>query len=640
MNKIKAILPGGVTKEYPAGIKLSEILAEQGSDAKDSVLVARVNGAVVDLSTSVQSDVEVAFLKFDDEEGRDAFRHSTSHVMAQAVKELFPEAKLGIGPSIADGFYYDFDVEKPFSPEDLARIEKRMAEIVKRDLPFFRKEVSKEEARRVFKERNETYKLELLDELEGGITLYQHDDFVDLCRGPHVPSTGRIKSFKLLSVAGAYWRGDEHNRMLNRIYGTAYEKAEDLEKYVALLEEAKKRDHRKLGNELDLFSIYEEAGAGLVYWHPRGAMLLELIGRFWKEEHRRRGYELVTTPHMAVSRLWQTSGHLDFYRENMYVFDIDQVTYVLKPMNCPMHILIYKSKVRSYRDLPIRYAELGTVYRKEKSGVLHGTLRVRGFTQDDAHIFCTPEQLVDELVGVVDLAKFMMSSFGFKDYQVDLSVRDPVQKGKYMGTDSDWENAEMALVKALERSGLPHHRAVGEAVFYGPKIDIKLLDALGRPWQATTVQFDFNLPERFGITYMGSDGKEHSPYMVHRAILGALERFVGTLLEHYAGALPVWISPVQARVMSITEAQSSYARSLAEKLESRGLRAEVDVRNEKIGHKIREAENYKIPYMLIVGDKEMQAERLALRKRHEGDKGQTSVEDFLKMAEDEIARKI
>ena len=640
MKNIEVKLPGGVVKQYPTGIRLSQVLNELGGDLNGRALAAAVNGEVTDLSRELQDDSQVRFFAFDCEEGKAAYWHSTSHIMAQAVKELFPEAKLGIGPPISEGFYYDFDVEKPFSTEDLKKIEKRMHEIAKEDLPFQRREVSKEEARALFKEKNEPYKIELLEGLEGQVSLYEHDDFVDLCKGPHVPSTGRIKSFQLLSAAGAYWRGDEANKMLQRIYGIAFENEEDLKKHIEHLEEAKKRDHRRLGTELDLFSIHEEAGAGLVYWHPKGALILELIRDFWREEHWKRGYQLVSTPHIASGRLWRSSGHLDFFGENMYVFDVDEVPYALKPMNCPMHVVIYKTRVRSYRDLPLRFAELGTVYRKEKSGVLHGTLRVRGFTQDDAHIFCMPEQLVEELVGVVELAKYMMSSFGFKEYKVNLSVRDLAQKEKYMGSDEDWERAESALIEALKKADLPYHRAEGEAIFYGPKIDIDLLDALGRHWQATTIQFDFNLPQRFGITYMGKDGKEHTPYMVHRAILGALERFVGTLLEHYAGALPVWLSPVQAKVMSITDGQASYANSVSERLKSEGLRVELDVRNEKIGHKIREGEKEKIPYMLIVGKKEVETGKVSLRRRHEGDKGVMSVEEFLKLADEEISSKV
>lgn len=640
MKKIEVKLPGGVVKQCPTGTRLSQVLNELGGDMNGRALVAALNGEVTDLSRELQDDSEVRFFAFDSEEGKAAYWHSASHVMAQAVKELFPEAKLGIGPSISEGFYYDFDVEKPFSTEDLKKIEKRMHEIAKEDLPFSRKEVSKEEARVLFTEKNESYKIELLNGLEGQVLLYEHDDFVDLCKGPHIPSTGRIRFFQLLSAAGAYWRGDEANKMLQRIYGIAFENEEDLKKHIELLEEAKKRDHRRLGTDLDLFSIHEEAGAGLVYWHPKGALILELIRDFWKEEHRKRGYQLVSTPHMARGRLWRSSGHLDFFGENMYVFDVDKVQYALKPMNCPMHVVIYKTRVRSYRELPVRFAELGTVYRREKSGVLHGTLRVRGFTQDDAHIFCMQEQLVEELVGVVELAKYMMSSFGFKEYKVNLSVRDLAQREKYMGSDEDWERAESALMEALKETDLSYHRAEGEAIFYGPKIDIDLLDALGRPWQATTVQFDFNLPQRFGISYMGKDGKEHTPYMIHRAILGALERFVGTLLEHYAGALPVWLSPVQAKVMSITEHQASHAHSVAEKLRNEGLRVELDVRNEKIGHKIREAEKEKIPYMLIVGKREVEAGKVSLRRRHEGDKGVMSVEEFLKLAGEEISSKV
>lgn len=640
VKKIAVKLPGGVVKHYPTGIQLSDVLKDLGGDLEKRALVAKVNGDVVDLSTEIERDAEVRFLTFDDQEGMTAYRHSASHVMAQAVKELFPDARLGIGPAISDGFYYDFDVNKPFSSEDFDRIEKRMSEIIKEDLPFSRRDVSKEEARLLFRKGNETYKLDLLEGLEGKVTIYQHNDFIDLCKGPHVPSTGRIRFFRLLSSAGAYWRGDEKNKMLQRIYGIAYEEEGDLKKHILLMEEAKKRDHRRLGTDLDLFSIHEKAGAGLVYWHPKGALLLELIKDFWKEEHRKRGYQLVSTPHMARGGLWRSSGHLDFFGENMYVFDVDGEPYALKPMNCPMHMIIYNTRVRSYRDLPLRFAELGTVYRKEKSGVLHGTLRVRGFTQDDAHIFCTAEQLVDELIAVVKLAIYMMTSFGFKDYKVYLSVRDPKEAENYMGSTEEWENAESALVEALDDVGIPYERAVGEAVFYGPKIDISLLDALGRAWQATTIQFDFNLPQRFNITYMGKDGKEHTPCVVHRAILGALERFVGSLLEHHGGALPVWISPVQVKVMPITEGQNSYAESVAGRLESEGLRVELDLRNEKIGHKIREAEKDKIPYMLIVGKKEAKAGKVSLRKRRLGDKGQMGLGEFVKLAEKEIADKV
>jgi threonyl-tRNA synthetase len=639
-KKISIKLPGGVLREYPTGIHLSEIADDLGGDLKERAIIALLNGRAVDLSTELAEDANVRFLTAGDEEGMTAYRHSASHIMAQAVKDLFPRARLGIGPAISDGFYYDFDVEKPFSADDLEKIEARMREIVKENLPFERRDVKRDEAMDIFKKADEPYKLELLAELGEEVSLYKHDDFVDLCRGPHVPSTGRVRSFKLLSSAGAYWKGDENNKMLQRIYGAAYEREEDLEKHLALLEEAKKRDHRKLGNELDLFSVHEEAGAGLVYWHPKGAALLEIIMDFWKQEHIKRGYQLVSTPHMARGRLWRSSGHLDFYADNMYVFDVDGEEHVIKPMNCPMHMIIYKTRVRSYRDLPLRYAELGTVYRKEKSGVLHGTLRVRGFTQDDGHIFCMPDQLVDELVGVIDLARFMMSAFGFSEYRVDLSLRDPREKEKYMGSDEDWERAESALVQSLERAGLPFERAPGEAVFYGPKIDIKLLDALGRPWQATTIQFDFNLPERFKITYAGKDGRQHTPYVIHRAILGALERFVGTLLEHHAGALPVWMSPVQVRVMTITEEQYEYAESVAEALRSEGLRVEMDSRNEKIGHKIREAETEKIPYMIILGQREVEQKKISLRKRREGDVGQMGIDEFLELARSEIAGRV
>jgi threonyl-tRNA synthetase len=548
---------------------------------------------------------------------------------------------LTIGPSIESGFYYDFDTPRPLVPEDLEQIESEMQKIIAADLPISRHEVTREEAIKIFEERGEDYKVEMLHEMPNEIvSLYQQDDFIDLCLGPHLPSTGKLKVFKLLSIAGAYWRGDENRQMLQRIYGTAYSNKADLETHLKRIEEAEKRDHRKLGRELDFFSLHEEnAGPGLVYWHPKGTIVRRIVEDFWKDEHIKHGYQLVMIPHIAKSDLWHTSGHFDFYRENMYTMNIDTQEYVLKPMNCPGHILIYKTKTHSYRELPIRYAELGTVYRYERTGVLHGMFRVRGFTQDDAHIFCTPEQLPSEVVGVIDLMDYMLRSFGYEKYEVDLSVRDPENKDKYMGSDEEWERAENALIGALNQRGLSYKRMEGEAVFYGPKIDIKLLDALGHSWQGPTIQFDFNLPGRFDVNYIGTDGNEHKVVMVHRTVLGSMERFIGGLIEFYTGALPIWLSPVQARILNITDEQIEYAKQVESQLKGAGLRTEADVRNEKLGFKIREAQLEKIPYMLVVGNREAAAGQVAVRLRSGEDLGPMNVADFIKRATAEVLEK-
>jgi len=552
---------------------------------------------------------------------------------------LIPEAKLGIGPAIENGFYYDFDLPEHLSPEDLGKIADEMKRIIEEDYPFERREVSKEEARRVFEERGEPYKLELLEEIEDKrVSLYQDGEFIDLCRGPHLLSTGQVKHFKLLEIAGAYWRGNEKNRMLQRIYGTAFYRREDLEHYLKQLEEAARRDHRRLGRQLDLFSIQEEGGTGLIYWHPQGARVRTIIEDFWRAEHFKAGYDLVYTPHIGRAGLWERSGHLDFYRENMYSpIDIEGQKYYLKPMNCPFHILIYKSQPRSYRDLPLRWAELGTVYRYERSGVLHGLLRVRGFTQDDAHIFCRPDQVEQEILKVLDFSLHMLRSFGFKKYEIALSVRDPKMPEKYAGSEADWERAEGALAKALEERGLPYERMEGEAVFYGPKIDIKIKDALGRSWQCTTIQFDFNLPERFELAYMGEDGQEHRPYMIHRALLGSLERFFGILIEHYAGAFPVWLAPVQAAVLPVLEKNESYAEGVVERLRTAGIRAELHGGGKTLSYRIRQAQLQKIPYMLIVGDREEAEGRVALRLRTEEDLGPKPLEEFIAMVKGKVA---
>jgi len=569
-------------------------------------------------------------------------RHSTSHVMAAAVLDLFPEAKLGIGPAIEEGFYYDFDLPRPLTPDDLEAIEAKMRESIAAKQPFIRREVSREEAREIL--ADQPYKLELIEEMPTGetISIYTQGDFTDLCRGPHLEHTGQInpEAFKLLSVAGAYWRGDEHRPMLQRIYGTAFATKEELDGYLWRLEEAARRDHRKLGQELDLFSASEEAGAGLILWHPKGALVRHLIEDFWRQEHLKWSYELVYSPHIGRAQLWRTSGHLDFYRENMYSpMDIEGQEYFIKPMNCPFHIMIYKSRTRSYRELPLRWAELGTVYRYERSGVLHGLMRVRGFTQDDAHIFCRPDQIENEILGCLDLTLHLLRSFGFHEYDIVLSVRDPKHKEKYIGSDATWEMAEGSLVKALKQRGLSYERAEGEAVFYGPKIDIKIKDALGRAWQCTTIQFDFNVPERFDMTYIGVDGREHQPYMVHRALLGSMERFFGVLIEHYAGAFPVWLAPVQAIIIPVADRHNEYAYKVRGQLKEAGLRVEVDDRNERMQAKIRNAQLQKIPYMLVVGDHEVEGGAVAVRLRSEEDLGPKPVGDFIEMAKEAIEQK-
>lgn len=552
--------------------------------------------------------------------------------MAAAVSSLYPGTHLGIGPAISDGFYYDFERPEGFAEEDLAKIEAKMRDLAAGDLAFEPSIVSKEEALEYFSKRGEHLKAELIEDKAGErLSCYKLGDLVDFCTGPHLCSTGQINpdSFRLLSIAGSYWKGDEHNPQLQRIYGTAFLTPEALAEYLTQLEEAKKRDHRKLGRELDLFSVSEEAGPGLVFWHPKGTRVRLLIEDFLRQELFKRGYEFVTTPHVARDTLWKTSGHYDYYRQNMYLFNIDDEEFVIKPMNCPGHIQIYKTQMRSYRDLPLRFAEFGTVYRYEKSGVLHGMLRVRGFTQDDAHIFCMREQVGSEITALVDLVLFVMKSFGFDQYKVELSVRDESNKKDYAGTEEDWRMAEDALTEALKSRGISWTRMEGEAVFYGPKIDFKLIDAIGRPWQLSTVQFDFTLPKRFDLSYIGSDGQPHQPVMLHRALLGSVERFLGVLIEHFAGAFPIWLAPVQAMVIPIAERHHEYARQVKERLVQAKVRAEIDDRNEKMGYKIRSAQTQKIPYMLVVGDKEAQSGTVSVRNRFEGDQGAQPLDNFL-----------
>jgi threonyl-tRNA synthetase len=568
----------------------------------------------------------------DPKEALEVYRHSASHLMAAAVSSLFSDVHLGIGPAISDGFYYDFERPKNFAEEDIAAIEARMKELIDQNLSFDPSIISKDEAIEYFTQRGEHLKVELIQEKAGEkLSCYRLGDLVDFCLGPHVCSTGLInpKSFHVLNIAGSYWKGDEHKQQLQRIYGTAFLTPEELASYLNQLEEAKKRDHRKLGRELDLFSFSEEAGPGLAFWHPKGTRVRIVIEDFLRKELYSRGYEFVTTPHVARDVLWKTSGHYEYYRQNMYVFKIDDEEFVIKPMNCPGHIQIYKTQMRSYRDLPVRLAEFGTVYRYEKSGVLHGMLRVRGFTQDDAHIFCTREQVRGEISAAIDLVLFIMKNFGFDQYKVELSVRDESKKEDYAGTEEDWQMAEEALTASLRDRGIEWTRMEGEAVFYGPKIDVKLIDAIGRPWQLSTVQFDFTLPKRFNLSYIASDGLEHQPIMLHRALLGSIERFLGVLIEHYAGAFPVWLAPVQAIVIPIAERHQAFGREVQQRLTDAGIRVEIDDRNEKMGYKIRAAQTKKIPYMLVVGDKEASSGEVSVRNRFQGDLGAQSLETFL-----------
>ncbi len=562
-------------------------------------------------------------------------RHSCSHVMAQAVKELWPEVKLTIGPAIEDGFYYDFDKKEPFSDTDLLNIEKKMQEIISKDEPFSKEQISKEKAFELFSNLKEDYKLELIkDIVDPVVSIYKTGNkFVDLCRGPHIGSTGKIKAFKLLSVAGAYWHGIETNPMLQRIYGTAFETQKELDAYLSNLEEAKMRDHRKLGPQLGLFDIYhQEAGAGLVFYHPKGAILRRVIEDYEKDEHLKRGYEMVITPHIMQAELWRTSGHYEYYKENMYTFNIEEKEFVLKPMNCPGHILIYKSKTRSYRDLPIRFFELGTVYRHEKAGVMHGLLRVRGFTQDDAHIFCLPEQLGDEIKAIIDFVFDTMKVFGFNDLGIELSTRPE----KYIGSDQDWDLATKSLENALKEKGLAYDINAGDGAFYGPKIDIKLKDALKRKWQCATIQCDFALPKRFNLAYVDSDGQEQQPIMLHRVLLGSLERFTGALIEHYAGIFPLWLAPVQVIIISIGPGASEYCGKLMKRLANKGVRVKLDNRNETLNKRIRESELEKIPYVLVIGEREAKTDTVSVRKKGKGDTGAIGIDDFISKLETEI----
>lgn len=626
---IQVKLPDGSVRSYDKPVKVMEVAMGISPRLADAAICAELNGKLVDMDHTIQTDSDLILHTFKTDTGKEVYWHSTAHLMAQAVKQLYPEVKVTIGPAIESGFYYDFDRDKPFTDEELVLIENRMKELSAQDQPYTRTELSKAEAVDIFKTQGEDYKLEILEVIPDTDTIstYRQGDFLDLCRGPHIASTGKIKAIKLLKTSGAYWRGDEKNKMLQRIYGISFPSNKELNEYLAFLEEAKNRDHRKLAKELDLFSMNDEVGAGLVLWHPNGAMIRHLIEAYWKEEHLRKGYKLVYTPHMGRSKLWETSGHLGFYSENMYSpMQIDEQDYYIKPMNCPFHIHIYNANHHSYRELPIKLAELGTVYRYERSGVLHGLMRVRGFTQDDAHIICTPEQMDEEVEKLIVFSLDMLKYFGFEKFQIYLSTRP---EGS-VGEAENWDAATESLRHSLEKLNLEYQVDEGGGAFYGPKIDIKIKDALGRAWQCTTIQFDFNLPERFNMEYIGADNTAHRPYMIHRAVLGSVERFFATLLEYHAGNLPLWLCPTQVMVIPITDSQLDYARKVSDKLQLLGLRTEIDTRGEKIGYKIRDAEMKKIPFMCVIGKNEEAEEKVTLRQHKKGDLGAMSFDEAVK----------
>src|ERR1700677_465598 len=630
MSQIEITLPDGSKKSVEAGSSPLDIAKSISPGLADAAIVAKVDGELADLARPIEKDAAVQILTNKDPEALVVYRHSTAHLLAAAVLELYPETQLGIGPPIDAGFYYDFDRATPFTPDDLEKIEKKMWEIQARQLPYERIYTQKEEGLRKYADA--WMKCELITERAGEVfteyTLGPH--FIDFCRGPHVPNTSKIKAFKLLSIAGAYWKGDEHKKQLQRIYGTAFFSAKDLEAYLKQVEEAKKRDHRKLGKELDLFSIQELAGPGLIFFHPKGGIVRRQIEDWMRDQYVKRGYSLVYTPHVMRADLWKTSGHYGFYADNMFKrIELDDAEYQLKPMNCPGHILIYRDRMHSYRDLPVRLGELGTVYRYERSGVLNGLFRVRGFTQDDAHIFCTPEQIENEVVDCLQFAIDTLSTYGFTEYSAELSTWDGGASGKYDGTPEQWQLGENALRSATERLNIKAKVVTDEAAFYGPKIDVKLVDAIGRPWQLSTVQFDFTLPRRFALEYIGEDGKAHQPLMVHRALYGSIERFFGILLEHYAGAFPVWLAPVQAVVLPITDRHAEYAQKVVDQLKAAGLRVELDDRKEKVNLKIREAQLQKVPYMLVVGDREAQEGTVSVRNRKHADQGAQKIEEFV-----------
>jgi threonyl-tRNA synthetase len=640
METIQVTLPDGAKREVPRGTTPAQIAKEISPRLAKEALVARTNGDLIDLSRPLDHDTSLAILTAKDPDAVQVFRHSAAHLLAAAVMELYPGVKLGIGPPIDYGFFYEFVREEPFTPEDLAKIEARMHELAAKDIPNERKMIPKPEALELYRKSNQEFKCELVEEKaqEPMVSFYTTGKFIDFCRGPHIPSTGRIKAFKLMNVGGAYWKGQEGNPQMQRIYGACFVDQKELDEYLHKLEEAKRRDHRRLGTELDLFSIQDEAGPGLIFWHPKGGIIRKQMEDWLRTELIRHGYDLVFTPHIMRLHLWEVSGHTDFYRSSMFgPMEVEKDEYQLKPMNCPGHILIYKSRLRSYRELPVRLAELGTVYRYERSGVLHGLLRVRGFTQDDAHIFCMPDQIEKEIQDCIEFAWEVLRVFGFDRYEVELSAGDPSRPQDYPGTPEEWRHAENALMNTLKRMNVPHKIIPGEGAFYGPKIDVKLVDAIGRPWQLTTVQFDFNLPRRFKLEYVGEDGSRHQPLMVHRALWGSIERFFGVLIEQYAGAFPAWLAPVQASVLPLSEKTIEYARKVTQQLKDAGFRVHLDDRNEKLQAKIRDAQLEKIPYMLIIGGKEAEAGTVAVRHRSKGDLGPRPLEQFIADLQQEIA---
>lgn len=633
MTEVKVTLPDGKEMAVDKEATFRDIAEKISRSLGKAAIAGKKDGKLVDLNTPIEASAAIEIITPDSEEGLDIYRHSCGHILAQAMQAIFPEAKIGIGPAIDNGFYYDFAVEG-LTPDDLPKIEKKMQEIIKADLPFRREEVTKEEAKKLFNDLGEDYKVELIEDLGTEmVSLYRQGDFVDFCRGPHVPSTGKIKAFKLLSIAGAYWRGDEKRPQLQRVYGTAFPKKAALDEYLHMLEEAKKRDHRKLGKELDLFSLHEE-GPGFPFFHPKGMVLRNELEKFWREEHTKHGYEEIRTPMILNEQLWHTSGHWDHYQDNMYFTKIDNEDYAIKPMNCPGSMLVYKTKLHSYRDLPLRWGELGIVHRHELSGALHGLMRVRNFTQDDAHLFLLPEQVKPEIIDMMQFIDEIYNLFGFT-YHVELSTRPEDS----MGSDEQWEMATEALKEALEARGVNYKINPGDGAFYGPKIDFHLQDCIGRTWQCGTIQLDFQMPERFDLTYIGADGEKHRPVMLHRTFFGSVERFIGILIEHYAGAFPAWLAPVQVKILTVTERADEYAKSIASRLSAEKIRFELDLRNEKIGYKIREAVGEKVPYMLVLGDKEVEEKKVAVRKRGEGDLGSCSLELFMDKLLSEIEAK-
>jgi threonyl-tRNA synthetase len=642
-DSIHVKLPDGSVKEVPKGTTALDIAKSIGSRLADAALAAKTNGDLIDLTRPLEKDTDLRILTDRDPEALEVYRHSSAHLLAAAVLELFPETKLGHGPPTDSGFFYDFYRPTPFSPEDMEKIEKKMQELVQQNIPYAREFLPRDQGLAEFKKEGDFMKCHFIEQFtkpDEKISIYRTGKFTDFCRGPHIPSTGKIKAFKLLNIAGAYWLGDEKNPQLQRIYGTSFFSKKDLDDYLHKIEESKKRDHRVLGQQLDLFSIQELAGPGLIFWHPKGGIIRKEMEDWMRSEYLKRGYSLVYTPHVARRQLWQTSGHEGYYAQNMFdVMELDDAEYRMKPMNCPFHILIYKDSLKSYRDLPVRLGELGTVYRYERSGVMHGLLRVRGFTQDDAHIFCTPEQIENEIIGCIDFALEVLKDFGFDQFQAELSTWDAKDRKNFLGTEEQWELGNRSLENALKRRNIEYKVIPGEAAFYGPKIDVKLVDAIGRPWQLCTIQFDFNLPQRFGLEYVAEDGSRKQPLMVHRALYGSVERFFGVLIEHYAGAFPVWLSPVQAVMIPISERHAEYAQKVADQLKASGVRVHVDARNEKMNAKIREHAMQKVPFLLVMGDKEIEAGKVNVRTRGKEKTEDMPVTDFVEKIKALIAEK-